>query len=57
MASDHSPHRLSVLGLSDADVAGPVFVDEAHDSRKSNPGGILIPVHCQHSSLQRLSVG
>lgn len=56
MASDHSPHRLSVLGLSDADVAGPFFIDETHDSRKSNAGGILVPFYCQHSNFQRLSV-
>ncbi len=57
MASHNSPHRLSVPGLSDADVAGPIFIDETHDSRRSNAGGILIPFYCQHSNLQCLSVG
>ena len=56
MASDQSPHSLSVLGLSDADVAGPSSIDQTHGSRKSNAGGILVPFYCQHSNLQCLSV-
>ena len=56
MASDQSPHSFSVVGLSDADFAGPSSNDQTHDSRKSNAGGILVPVYRQHSNFQCLSV-
>ena len=56
MAAHYLAHSLGVIGLLHTHVTRPLQVVQAHGPRESGLDQLLIPIHCQHSNFERITV-